>query len=153
NAVAPSSDGVTIAIAGWSPSLRIAKALPWTKLTRRDGDFYSALDDLWAWTVRATRSFAETQEARAADAEILGDVELRRGQPVQAVAHYDRAIEIRQRLVRGDTSKVRSQYLLAATYEKRLAVADAIERSGGSAVLTQAAEFWQQLIPGGRSIP
>jgi WD40 repeat protein len=50
--VAASRDGVTIAISGYSPNLRIVKALPWNKLTRRDGDFYRSVDELWTYTAQ-----------------------------------------------------------------------------------------------------
>ena len=105
DAVAASPDGVTIATAGWTPSLRIAKALPWNKLTQRDGDFYRAVDDLWTYTARASRSIKAKSHRRrppavlADEAEILGDIKRRRGQAAEAIAHYNKAIEIRQRVV------------------------------------------------------
>jgi WD40 repeat protein/tetratricopeptide (TPR) repeat protein len=151
NAVAPSPDGVTLALAGWNPSLRVAKALPWNKLTQRDEGFYRALDDLRTYTVHVGRSRAKGQEQIADQAEILGDVELRRGQAAPAVAHYSRAIEIRQTIVRGDASKAFLQYRLATLYEKRLALTGTSDPAGGALVLKEAVEFWQKLVASGRS--
>jgi tetratricopeptide (TPR) repeat protein len=155
--VAPSRDGVTIAISGWNPNLRIVKALPWNKLTRRDGDFYRAVDDLWTYTAQLPEWIKtqrmppdDLQPALADDAEILGDIQRRRGQDALAIAHYNKAIENRQDLILRDPLKAQLQYQLAMVYEKRLAVADAGDPARGAAVLQQAVEFWQKLISGGR---
>ena len=112
--VAAHPDGLTIAYSGWAPSLRIAKALPWNKLTRRDGDFYHAVDDLWTYTAQLSPAwkvplaerggpvspiFAKPDQALLADeAETLGDIQRHRGQPTKAIEHYTRAIEIRKKL-------------------------------------------------------
>jgi serine/threonine protein kinase/WD40 repeat protein len=160
NAVAPSPDGVSLAIAGWNPSLRVAKALPWNNVTRRDGDFYRAADDLWsytaqlpAWIKQQTGSTDDRQPVFADEAEILGDIKRHRGQAALALAHYTNAIEIRRRVVLGNPKKAHSQYRLATVYEKRLAVADAGDPAKGAAVLEQAVEFWQKLISSGRPDP
>lgn len=150
--LAASPDGVTIATAGWNPSLRIAKALPWNKLTRGDGDLYRAVDDLWMYTAGLPRSMKMMAESTGAfdsvladEAEILGDIQRRRGQPAAAIAHYNKAIEIRQCVVLADPKMAEQHYRLATVYEKRLAV----DHATGAAVLQQAVEFWQKLVSEG----
>jgi tetratricopeptide (TPR) repeat protein len=151
--LAPSPDSLTLAIAGWAPSLRIAKALPWNKRVNRDGDFYRAIDDLWAYTARLpvwikhkTSLINDLQPTSADEAEVLGDIERRRGQAPLAVAHYKRATEIRQRLVLADTENAPLQYRLATVYEKLVAVADAGDSESGPSVLNRVVEFWQKLV-------
>jgi WD40 repeat protein len=177
NLVAANPDGVTIAYSGWHPSLRIAKALPWNELTQRDTDFYRAVDDLWTYSARratwvkgqtliheneaivSNKDQAETLKfidehieiINADEAEILGDIQRRRGHDDQALPHYTRAIEIRQKLVLADPLKAELQYRLAAVYEKCLAVGGADSPPKGAAVLQQAVEFWQSLVSGGRT--
>lgn len=161
NHVAAHPDGLTIAYSGWSPSLRIAKSLPWNKLTQRDGDFYHAVDDLWTYTARlsptwkvppsprgvpASPVFAKPDKALLADeAETLGDIQRHRGQPAKAIEHYSQAIEIRQKLALADPGKAQLQYRLAAVYEKDLAVESANDPTKYAAILLQATDFWQKL--------
>ena len=154
--VAVSPDGVTIAAAGWNPSLSIAKALPWKNLTRGDGELYRAVDDLWMYTAGLPRSIKMVMESTggldsvlADEAEILGDIQRRRGQPVAAIPHYNKAIEIRQSVVLAGPKKAQQHYRLATVYEKRLAVAAAGDPATGAAVLAQAVEFWQKLVSKG----
>ena len=132
-------DGLTIAYAGWAPSLRIAKALPWT--TQRSADFYRALDDFRIYTAQMP-GFKKT----AADhAELLGDIHSRRGEAASAKTQYARAIAIRQRSVLASPTDVEHQRRLAALYEKQFAAAEATRVNSGADVLEQAVKFWQQL--------
>ena len=158
--LAASPDGVTIATAGWNPSLSIAKALPWNKLTRGDGDLYRAVDDLWIYTAGLPRQIKMMTGSRgglppvlADEAEIVGDIQRRRGQPVAAIELYNKAIEIRQSIVLDDPRKPQRQYRLATAYEKRLGAAAAGDRAEGAAVLQQAVEFWQKLVSSGSPHP
>ncbi len=158
--LAASPDGVTIATAGWNPSLSIAKSLPWNKLTRGDGDLYRAVDDLWIYTAGLPQEFKMMTESTgglppvlADEAEILGDIQRRRGQPAAAIEYYNKAIEIRQSIVLDDPNKARRQYRLATVYEKRLAVAAAGDPAEGAAVLQQAVEFWKKLVSHGSPHP
>ncbi|MBI1324761.1 protein kinase [bacterium] len=154
--VAASPDGVTIATAGWNPSLGIAKALPWKNLTRDDGELHRAVDDLWIYTAGLPRSIKMAMEPAggldpvlADEAEILGDIQCRRGQAETAIAHYDRAIEIRQGIVLADPGKAQPQYRLATVQEKRISVAAAVDPASRDAVLGKAVEFWQKLVSDG----
>jgi tetratricopeptide (TPR) repeat protein len=156
-ALAPSPDGVTIAIGGWSPSLRIVKALPWNKRIERDENFYHAIDDLWAYTARLpawikhqTSLTDNLQPIFADEAEVLGDIERRRGRAPLAVPHYTTAIAIGQRLILADPKKAPLQYHLATLYEKLVAVAAAGESAQGPSVLEQAVAFWQKLVSSGQ---
>ncbi len=158
--LAASPDGVTIATAGWNPSLSIAKALPWTNLTRGDGDLYRAVDDLWMYTAGLPRSIkmmmvstGNLASVLADEAEIVGDIQRRRGQPVAAIAHYNKAIEIRQSVILADPTKAQQHYRLATVYEKRLAAAAADDPATGATVLQQAVEFWKRLVSNGRPHP
>ncbi len=164
--VAAHPDGLTIAYSGWSPSLRIARALPWNELTRRDGNFYRAVDDLWTYTAQLSpewKAFRSTQSGPstlisprdgetilADEAETLGDIQRRRGQPTEALAHYTRAIATRQKLVLDEPRKAQLQYRLATVYEKCLAVEAAGDPTKGAAVLQEAIECWQRLVSSGR---
>jgi WD40 repeat protein len=142
--VAAAPDGVTIAYAGWAPSLRIARALPWKKGTRRDVDFFRAVDDFRIYTARLP-GFApgETDEM-----EMLGDIHLRRGETTRAKGHYDKAIAGREQAVLGDPKDVSLQSRLAALYEKRFAAAEAASVNGGTDALERAVKFWQRLQAG-----
>ena len=71
------------------------------------------------------------------------------GEPAAAIAHYNKAIEIRQSVVLADPKKVQQHYRLATVYEKRLGVAAADAPATGAAVLQQAVEFWQKLVSAG----
>ncbi|WP_165230636.1 WD40 repeat domain-containing serine/threonine protein kinase [Aquisphaera insulae] len=149
---AVSPDGVTIATAGWNPSLTILKALPWSNLARGDGDLYRAVDDLWMYTAGLPRSIKMTMvaagnldSALADEAEILGDIQRRHGQTAASIPHYTKAIEIRQSVVLADPGQARQHYRLATAYEKRLAVAAADDPAAGATVLQQAVDYWQKL--------
>jgi WD40 repeat protein len=154
-----SPDGVTLAYSGWHPSLRIAKALPWDKSTRRNDDFYRALDDLWTYSIKLSpgvKTPATSKKAGHAvpadEAETLGDVECRRGGRVDnAPADYARAVKIRQWSVLDDPASAPLQYRLATAYEKWLAVEAARDAGQGASVLQQAAEFWQKLVATGHA--
>jgi WD40 repeat protein/tetratricopeptide (TPR) repeat protein len=152
-----SPDGVTLAYSGWNPSLRVAKALPWHKSTRRNGDFYRALDDLWAYSIKLSPGVKDPPSSKKAgrampadEAETLGDIELRRGDRVdKAPADYAKAVKIRQWSVLDDPGNAQLQYRLATAYEKWLAVEAARDAGRGASVLQQAAEFWQKLVAKG----
>ena len=55
DALAVSPDGLTVAYAGFSPNLFVAKALPWQENSPRDAAFYRAVDDLRLFTARTAR--------------------------------------------------------------------------------------------------
>ncbi len=77
--MAISPDRRTIAYGGFSPSLRIARALPWESAEARDDAFYEARDELRIFTAR-TLYRTQPGAAQEADAiEALGDILDRRG--------------------------------------------------------------------------
>ncbi len=137
--VAASPDGVTIAYAGWAPSLRVAKALPW--ITRRDAHFYRAVDDFRIYTAL----LPGFEKSEADQAELLGDIHCRRGEAPKAQEHYAKAIKICQESVLGAPDDVELQCRLAVLDAKQFAAAEAAEVNGGTDVLGQAVKFWQQL--------
>ena len=148
--LAASPDGVTIAYAGFAPSLRIARALPWNASTRRDVDFYRAVDDFRIYTAQGPYFWSSVARTLAAQknaedqVEMLGDIHCRRGEAAKAKEPYAKAIEIRQRRVLASPKDVELQRRLAVLYAKRFAAAETAEVNGG-AVLRQAVKFWQQL--------
>jgi WD40 repeat protein/tetratricopeptide (TPR) repeat protein len=143
--VAAAPDGVTLAYAGWAPSLRIAKALPWKKGTQRNVDFFRAVDDFRIYTARLP-GFGNSEPDEAM--EMLGDIHLRRGETTLAKEHYDKAIASWEQTVLEDPKDVKLQSRLAQLYEKRFAAADAASVEGGRDALQRAIKFWQQLKTG-----
>jgi WD40 repeat protein len=138
---AAAPDGVTIAYAGWAPSLRIARALPWKKSTQRDSDFFRAVDDFRIYTARLP-GFAKNETDKM---EMLGDIHLRRGETRAARGHYDRAIANWEQTVLKDPKDVTLQSRLTHLYEKRFTAGEAASVNGGTEALQLAAKFWQRL--------
>src|SRR5262249_26542721 len=129
--VAAAPDGLTMAYAGWAPSLRIARALPFSGAARRDVDFFRAVDDFRIYTARIPRlTRNETDEQ-----ELLGDIHLRRGEAAEAKAQYDRAIASTEKTLLEDPKDVKFQSRLEVLYQKRSAAADATSVNGGTDAL------------------
>jgi hypothetical protein len=136
---AVSPNGLTIAYAGWNPSLRIARALPWNG--SRDAGFYRAVDDFRIYSEqRPTLKMSADNKA-----EMLGDIHLRRGEATQAKVNYAKVIEFAERALHKKPANAELQSRLAALYEKQFAAAEAGAVNGGADVLQQAASFWQTL--------
>jgi WD40 repeat protein len=141
--VAAAPDGVTIAYAGWAPSLRIAMALPWQKSTQRDVDFFRAVDDFRIYSTHFQgRNVTD-------ELEMLGDIHLRRDDITQAKAYYDKEIANREQAVLQEPKAVQLQSRLAQLYEKYFAASDAGSANGGTDALERTVRFWQSMKANG----
>lgn len=134
-----SSDGLLLAYAGWSPSLRIAEALPWSG--QRDATFYGAVDRLRIKSSKMPESGQPEPEQRI----LTGDVELRRGDSAGALSAYRQAIERVEARCQRTPASVPNQVLLADLYAKMRVAARADGDLQEDQIVEHSSEFWARL--------